>query len=247
MLASVRETLLPPGRTPKILVTPRETHTEHARRLFEKGYAFIGYSEFEEGFPTQAHLFQQATNVGADYVLYSSYLSHTEAGVRAKRTYEPGQTYTSQHSGYASASAESGDRRARGSGHYSGTTSTTSSGSYRTDYVPYEHRVQGHEATFWRRTKPNSLGVLTVPISESLRLQLQRNVGAVVEAVIDGGAAFTANVLRGDVIIQLAEHKVLSPDDLFYALPRYQGLKVPVKVIRGDRTMSIEVDLKSRN
>jgi hypothetical protein len=213
------------------------------RGLLEKGFAPIGHASFRGGSPTRNKLLEQSKKVGADVVLYSSEYSHTERGVNAVTRYDPGQTYTTTSYGSATANVYGGGYNAYGNGSYSGYKTTTTPGTVHTDYVPYERQVHDCWASFWRRTKPGIIGVHLKPIPDELRAKLQRNAGAYVEVVVLDGAAFKANIMRGDVIIQIADKPVSVIPEIQSVLRAHAGEKVPVKLIRDNRTIDLEVQL----
>jgi hypothetical protein len=150
---TVQQKLLPPSQHPRVVVASIQDHKEEGLRLMEKNYICIGFSEFVGGAPTQIQLVEQAKLVGADVVVYTSEYSHTEQKVRPFSTYQPGQTNTTAHYGTANANLYGSGGYAYGSSTYSGTSTTTTPGTLRTDYIPYQQQVYGHGASYWRRTK----------------------------------------------------------------------------------------------
>lgn len=143
--------------------------------------------------------------------IWASEYSHTEQGVRPIFTYIPGQTYTTTHYGTTTANIYGTGGYAYGYGTYSGTSTTTTPDTLDTQYVPYQRRIYNHGASFWRRTKPAVFGAIFSPVPEDLRNTLQRNTGAYVMLVMLDSPAFKANIMRGDVVIQLADKPVSSP------------------------------------
>jgi S1-C subfamily serine protease len=61
--------------------------------------------------------------------------------------------------------------------------------------------------------------------------------------VIQDSPAFRANILEGDIIIQIADKPVAMPQDLIGILPQYAGQKVPMKVLRSGKELDIDVQL----
>jgi S1-C subfamily serine protease len=76
-----------------------------------------------------------------------------------------------------------------------------------------------------------------------MRTSLQRNTGALVDIVIQDTAAFRANILEGDIVIQIADKPVETVQQLVDLLPSYAGQKVILKVIRGSQTLDVNVQL----
>ena len=55
--------------------------------------------------------------------------------------------------------------------------------------------------------------------------------------------AFKANILTGDVVVQIADQEVLTPEDFSQLLDVYAGKTVAIVVIRGSNRMSVDVRL----
>lgn len=241
---TMQQRLLPPSSEPQIVSSANIQ--EDARRLEERGFVPIGFAGFRGGLAGQQQLRQQAKKVGADVVLYSSQFSHTEAGVIPWLSYQPGQTYITHSYGTATANAYGSGGYAYGSGTYSGYSTTTTSGTYSTQYIPYQRQVFDQSAVFWRRMKQGIFGARFTPLPEELRTKLQRNTGVLVDLVIEDGAAFKANVMRGDVITQMAGKPVTTVEELIDQLQSYAGQKVSFTIIRDGQTREIQVQLNER-
>lgn len=241
-----RQRLLPPEGEAQIISAPLAKHREEGQRIQERGYAVIGEARFRGGQPTNQQLIQQAKAVGAEIVLSSGEFSHTEHGVAPIITYQPGTTATTRHSGTVNATSYGRSGPTYGSANYSGSSTTTTQGTFDTQYVPYQNQVYEFWASFWRRTKPGVFGVVLNAISDAQREALQRNTGAVIELVMVDSPAFKANLLRGDVVIQMGEKQITSPGELIDLLPSLAGQKVTVRVIRGSQTIDVEVQLGSQ-
>jgi hypothetical protein len=238
---SVQQRLLPHSGEPRLVAS--SNLREDGRRLQEQGFAPIGVASFRGGLAGQQQLIWQARQVGADVVLFTSQFSHTESGVAPVLSYQPGQTYNTQTYVTVNANAYGSGGFAYGSGTYSGYSTTTTPGTFSTQYVPYSRQVYDQGATFWRRMKPGIIGAGFAPIPEAMRSTLQRNTGVLVDFVVLDGPAFRANILDGDVIIQLADKPVETVQQLVDLLPSYVGQNVLVKVVRGSQTLDINVQL----
>jgi S1-C subfamily serine protease len=93
------------------------------------------------------------------------------------------------------------------------------------------------------------LGVATTAVTPELqrRLDLDRDSGAAVVRVTEGGPADRAGLRQGDVIIQLGTTKVTSPETLLLALRRTRpGQRVPVTYIRDGAERVAQVTLTDR-
>lgn len=244
MPVSAQQRLLPSANAePQIEQIASAQITEQKRNLLEQGYVMVGTVGFHGPAVKQSELVKQAKKSGADIVLFTVDFLKTEEGVRSVETYQPGQTYTTTAYGTANASAYGSGGYAYGSGTYSGAATTTSSGTYNTQYVPYHYDVYQSTAGFFRRIKTGLLGAQVLPIPDNLRQSLQRNTGAYVDLVVQDSPAFKANILEGDIIIQIADKAVAAPQDLIGVLPEYAGQNVPMKVLRSGKTLDIDVQL----
>jgi serine protease Do len=243
MPATVQQRLLPSVSQPQVISAVPQNHERESRRLVERGFICIGFSGFVGGAPTQKQLVEHAKNVGADIVIHCSEYSYTEQGVRPIFKYQPGQTYTTTQYGTANANVYGGGISTYGSTTYSGASTTTTQGTSTTEYVPYRRQVYQYGASYWRRMRPGIFGASFLPIPEDLRSSLQRNTGVFIDLVMDDSPAFRANIMRGDIVIQLAEKPISTVQEFIELLPSYAGQKVFVKIIRGDQPIDLEIQL----
>lgn len=91
--------------------------------------------------------------------------------------------------------------------------------------------------------KPAIFGAIFGPLPDDLRSTLQRNTGAYVTIVMNDSPAFKANIMRGDVVVELANKPVSSFQEVVDLLPGFAGQQVNVKVFRGSQTLDITVQL----
>jgi PDZ domain len=240
--AGTQARLLPSTTKPQVVFSANLR--QDAQRLAEEGFFVVGFAGFRGPAVSQRDLIAQAEKVKAELVLYSSQFSHTEQGIRPVLSYRPGQTSTTYSHGYATANAYgSGGGYVYGSGIYSGSSTTTTPGTLSTDYVPYQRGMFEHGALFLNRARPGVLGASFLPLPDVLRAKLQRNTGVVVAVVMQGSPAFRANILRGDIITEIAGKPVTTVQEVMDLLPFYAGKRVSFTLIRGDRTLRIEAQL----
>ncbi len=90
-----------------------------------------------------------------------------------------------------------------------------------------------------------SLGMTVRSLTAEERANLKISSGVVVENVAAGGAAASAGVQRGDVIMQVAGEDVSSPADFARLVRQQQGKGRPVllRIRRGGATLFIAVDV----
>jgi hypothetical protein len=228
----------------KIILTSDTTND--TKDLFRKGYILIGSSDFQGPAQSDGSLISQAREVLADVVLLSyTYLGSVQAAVPWIQ-YNPGQTYTTTSSGTVTASTWGSGGVAYGAGNYSGTSTTTSPGTFSTQVIPITvHRYEYHVG-FFRKRLPTICGALTLPLPNQIRQQLERNTGAYVEIVVTGSPAFNANILEGDVITKINGDDVTSTTDFSATILKFAGQKVEVEVWRNGQFKSLSVQLNTK-
>ena len=62
-------------------------------------------------------------------------------------------------------------------------------------------------------------------------------------AIVEGSPAFKANVIRGDVIIQINDKPIETVPGFLDSLLHYAGEKVSLTIIRDAKTLRIDVQL----
>ena len=241
----------PPGALNKLLPYSGSTQVfrtgqpaADVKNMMARGYQCVGEANFwTTSTVTEVMLREQAKEVGADIVLYSSSFAGAKEVTVNVPYYVPGQTSTTSSTGTVNATARSNGGTAYGTANYYGNATTTTQGSI--GFVPQQRTVEkyDHVATFWRRLKRPVLGARFDPLPEELRRQLGRNTGVIIRIVVEDAPAFVANILQGDVIIGLDGDPVVSPVDFGAKLERAAGRKITLKVIRGIQTLEIPVEL----
>jgi hypothetical protein len=217
---------------------------EDGKDLIRKGYILIGESAFQSTAPTTEQMILiQARKVGADVVLYKATYLGSQQTEMPMIHYNPGQTYTTSSSGVLNANAYGSSGYAYGSGTYFGNSTTTTPGTYSTEMVPMTLNYYSHDAVFFRKNWPPTLGALALPLTEDLKATLQRNSGVVVGAIVNDSPAFRANILQGDVILTIAGEEVATPEDYKDKLKKLAGQKVDIEIWRNGETKTIPVQL----
>lgn len=252
----------PPSPSPRIIATS-DFNTDGKQMLME-GFLPIGSAEFTwSNSPTDAQIIKKAQEVAADVVLFNSKYDHTETGVRTMLGVIPGSSSTTTSSGsanafgsgsYSASAYGSNGAYAYGSGTYSGSaygsyygaTTTTTDPQFYTYNVPYSAQVYYYGMVFYRRAKPPILGAHNVVLDEQTRKNLGRNTGALVTAVVNNTPAFRANLMPGDVIIQVGQYQVNSPDDLGMALNELADMQTEVIFIRNGQEQRVPVKLNPK-
>jgi S1-C subfamily serine protease len=95
------------------------------------------------------------------------------------------------------------------------------------------------------RVRRSYLGVSAQPVTVDRRLALRHGLGRAsavqVTDVVAGSAAAQAGIRPGDLIVQVGEASVSSPDDLQQALARHAvGDPLTVRILRGGESLSLD-------
>ena len=219
-----------------------------AERLVQRGYSLLGTSDFHgAGKVTREQLLAQAKEVGADIVLSASAFQGTREVAVPIVNYTPGAVATTTSNGTVNANAyASNGASAYGTATYHGYSTTRTSGTVNTQFVPMTVESYSYDASFWRKSIPPTLGVYGNPLPSEMRQALQRNAGVLITIVVDGSPAFRANILVGDVLVGLGGETVESPPQLTDLLDEHGGELVEVTVLRGSTPMKFQVQLNPR-
>jgi len=236
--------LLPYSGHTDYVSTPAADIADSARRLGEKGYQLLGYAAFEANAADYtSSLKAKAAELKADVVLVSSEYAGTLNTVVPILNYMPGQNSTTYSTGTVNATARSNSgNTAYGTAIYSGTSTTTSPGTFNTNYVPIQVQRAKNEASFWRK-RTFVFGATYDPLTPELRQKLERNSGLIVTGIVENTAAFTANILVGDILLSIDGELITSFEEFNRQLKRKAGQKVSVALLRKETQKTIELQL----
>lgn len=203
-------------------------------KLFEDGYAVIGYSSFNAGTVYWKGALAQAKKINANIVVTYSKYTNTESGVIPLTTPNVNtSTTTSSGNVYGSRG---------GYGTYSGSSQTTTYGSS-TTYMPYSVDKFEYLATYWVKVRPHRFGVLYNDLPVELRQELGTNKGVLVKAVAKNSPAYDSDILAGDVIRRVGDIELTDKSSLNNALGQYSGQKVTMILWRAGSDLTKEVKL----
>lgn len=202
--------------------------------LIRRGYWPVGQSSFNAGVNKvkESQLRAQATRIGAHVVLVSSQYTHS---VSAAIPLTIPTTSTTTSSGNATAYGASGSVTVSGTG----TSTTTSS---RTIMLPYTIARADFGALYFARTR-SRLGLYVRALDDSTRLRLQTNSGVRVIVVIENSPAFEADVLPGDVLLDVNGDRVHSEESYSQLLDKYQGSTVILHLDRAGERVQKQVGI----
>jgi hypothetical protein len=215
--------------------------------LSRRGYVFLGESAFEgAGKATDGQLKEQAKTVGADIVLYRNQYEGAEQASMPQLEYHPGQNSTTYNSGTVNASAYGTGGSAYGSANYSGSSTTTSPGTFSTTMVPITLHRYAHNALYWRKGKAPVLGVQLDNLTDEMRLALKRNTGALVKIVMYDTPAFKANMFPGDIIISIDDTPIDSAQDFMAKVGDFAGKECKITVLREGKETPLKVKMNPK-
>lgn len=205
--------------------------------LARRGYIPIGQSNFNADAVAvnEGRVHEHAAKIGAQIVLVSSRYSHTVSG--ASPLIVP-TSATSFSSGTATAYGPAGMAHAVGS-------STTRTYGQQVVMAPYSISRSDFSMLFFAKNK-NRVGTVIVAIDDATRRRLQTNSGVRVESVVNDSPAFFADVLPGDIILEVAGEPV-SENTYYEALKRYEGRRVTFQIDRDGKRLDKEIEIRTLN
>ena len=181
------------GEEPRIIPTTSETVKNDVIQLLSQGYTLLGDASFGGSRLKKPNedIIEHAKKVGATAVL----VLITHEGVKSGTT-------TTMESRNINTS-------------YLGTYGQGVGSAVSTYYVPkttsYSYDQMNYTAQFLvKSTKKLRFGAAFSNLTEELRKELKRNTGALVQVVLDDGAIFRANILKGDILVKVDGIEVIS-------------------------------------
>ena len=243
--ASYERWLLPHVGETQFYSSPQNELQVGVENIIKRGYAVLGYSSFEANAGDYTgSLRAKSKELQADIVLVSSAYAGTQSGILPLVTYQPGQTATTYSSGQVNANAYGRGGAAYGTANYSGTSTTTTSGAFSTNYIPYSVSRNSYTAIYFRKYH-FLIGARWRPLNDEERRALERNTGLVVNLVVDGTPAFAANILPGDMLVTFEGEPIQSTEWLNAQTIAKAGQLVKFGIVRGGREKTIELRLNS--
>ncbi len=223
---------LPEGANPLIIHVEydRGAREEAAKDLLRKNFIVIGESAFYAADATDEQLKNHARNIGAEAVLHSSKFSETKSGVVGVPQYNPGQSYRSSFSGYS------------GGRHFYGSGTTTTPGSFSTQYVPYSVDLHEYSVLYFAKSETKRrFGFNFRDLNPKEKLSLESNVGVAIDVVLNGSPAYEANLLEGDIITAIAGRKVTDAQSMKKLLDEAPAGSVAFQIVRKGAAKVVEV------
>lgn len=208
--------------------------TRDGYELMRRGFIAIGQSSFNANMNmvSQAQLQAEADRIGAHVVLVSSHYTNSVTGAVPFTVPTTSTTTTS------------GSATAYGSGGYAtatGTSTSTTTGT-QTTMIPYTIVRGDFNALYFARVR-SRLGLLVLALDDATRVRLQSNFGVRVVVVVEGSPAFNAEVLPGDILLQVGDDRVSSPEQFTQLLNKYEGQRTTLRLDRGGQSVEKSVTL----
>jgi len=233
------------GKT-EYLKCAKDQRADSIRLYNTKGYVLLGEASFEANAANyEKQLRAKASELNADIVLTTSSFAGTRNIVIPLTTYEPGQVTNTYSTGQINATAYgSNGSSAYTTGQYSGTSTSISSGTTSTTYLPMQITRNSYWAAFLRKNIP-LFGVFYLPLTDNERILLQRNTGVKVTTIVDESPAYYANILPGDYIITFNNTTVTTPQMLHAITEENLGKEIKLGIIRNGQNKEISLKLNN--
>ncbi|PXX43966.1 PDZ domain-containing protein [Undibacterium pigrum] len=197
-----------------------------------KGYLVIGESSFNGEKESDRGIIQQSQQNGAVMVIFSSKFAET-------RTITTPLFLPNNKTTYSSGTVNG----TGGSANYSGSSTT-----YGTTVVPITTEQQRYNQAaiyFVKSTKKPRVGLFVVDLTPEIRKNLERNTGVIVDIVSEESPAFIANILPGDIIIEINGATVINTKHALELLRATTppGGKYTLKIIRNGTERLFDINL----
>lgn len=204
---------------------------QDVRTMREENYLMIGTAAFAGPSLNKSQIVEQAKAVKAAAVIHYSKYSHTVSGATPITVPD---TRTSYHSGTVYGSG----------GGYASYDGTSTSYGTTTEYIPYSFERYDVVATFWAKRRPGGLGFYAEGLYPEHRRAIGSNKGIYVAAVFRDSAAYRADMLSGDILLEIDGETVDDVRKLFAMVPKYYGRKnVPFLLFRNGKRFTVTVDV----
>jgi hypothetical protein len=191
------------------------------RALEESNYVEVGSSSFKGGAADPRQAAAQGRRVGAAVVvLYGEVLDTPEAALAPLpfRPRPPGDTAA-------------------------GPPLADTGGAAATIGTLPPRSPSEHMATFWAKGKPPILGIVSRPLDEQEKANLERNDGIVVVLVTNNSPAAAARLLPGDIILAIDGKPILDSKAVPAFLSSVAGRQIHLDLLRHGSPLAVDVQL----
>lgn len=208
--------------------------------FIKQGYVTIGRSTFwQDGNIPEKYLIAQGKKVGADVVLFQE--DHTGSYLQSGTTYDymPEQTINTQGTATVTGLGAYGNRTANVD--YSSQSTAPAKMQARTT-INTVHRFTC-DTVFMRKGKAPIHGLVLAELTSAQKREIESNNGASVLFTVNSSPAYDADIIDGDVILDINDNKVKSAKFASSLLSELAGSEVTIKVWRGGKVISRKVKL----
>lgn len=233
MPAWVGQRMIPPDGRPRVIKS-QDIRADNWR-MFEKGYAMVGFAKFDGPPADVGQAVRQARAAGAEVVVVQEKFAKS-----LTETVAVTQWPSDERTEIREQSSTYGGRR--GARQQTRTTEVRVTRSPETVYMPRQVDYYEHSATFWRRIENPLFGALVADLSDAQKQDLQTNRGLVVRAVMIDSPAFQADLLRGDILLRMNGEPVPSSQRFYSEIIDLAGKEVTFTLLRG----KTEIDRRLR-
>lgn len=219
------------GQDPQLIVVSPDQFDNYFYQMRTRYFVPIGHSSFNGAYEDTRRAVNHAKSIGAVLVIVAS--KHTETVSSTVPIAVPKTTTT-----YSSGSFYSGG----GYGSYSGTQT-----SYGSETIPITVNVRRYDqgAAYFIKNKGKArYGIQVWPIPQEIRDSLGRNTGALIDLVFEDSPAFYANVMRGDVLIEVDGKNVRNEkhaQELLMSTPA-DASSSTLRVIRAGNEINVNIE-----
>lgn len=204
---------LPPPVTPQLYLGTGDMTTD-VQTLFENEYAMLGGSSVRNATnPEQA--LEQGREIGAALVVVYGHF-----------TPPPGTALEVLPLSRRAASGRSAGSAARA-----------------TRFLTGSLGPEDQFASYWGKTRPGILGIVSRPLDAEEQTRLRRHGGIVVETVVSGSPAAAAGIAVGDVVVAIGGRALADPRAVPDIVTALAGQQVAFDLIRDGNPMSVTVQL----
>jgi membrane-associated protease RseP (regulator of RpoE activity) len=109
--------------------------------------------------------------------------------------------------------------------------------------TPMSVRRYDQLAIYFRKAPRHGLGVYPHPLSDDQKAQIGSNKGLVIAAVVNGSPAFMADILPGDILLDVGGKPVWDSDSMLAAINAAAGKPTTVNLFRSGQKITKEVSI----
>lgn len=208
--------------------------------MLENGFAYIGYSGWTGPAQDVSYAKSHALNIGASNILITNKLLSTQVNyIPLVLPTTSTTTHSGNYSGYSSGNYNGNNYSGTTSGTYYGTSSTHGTN---TTYMPVRSDIYETHAYYFVKvdTSRYKFGANFVDVPSNISSQIDINGGAQL-IVIKNTPAYHADLISGDVIIEMSGNRIKSALDLQRKIAA-SNTNETFKVYRNGKFISVKMN-----